>query len=70
MRKEQEKQQGPDTVVERRCKQCAVLPYMKGITDRLQRAFKKHDILLYAKTGFTIRNVVVSPRDRLNLGQQ
>ena len=43
---------------------------MKGITKRLQRAFRKHDIALYAKAGFTIRNAVVSPKDPLDLGEQ
>ena len=44
----------------------AVLPYMKGVTERLQRAFKKHDTRLYSKAGFTVRNAVVSaPRNLL-----
>ena len=60
LRKEQEKQKGTDQGVEK-CKQYAVLPYIKGVTKRLQRAFRKHNIDLYAKAGFTIRNAVVSP---------
>ena len=54
----------------KKSKQYAVLPYMKDITERLQRDFGKHDIALYAKTAFTIRNAVVSPRDPLDLGEQ
>ena len=51
-------------------KQYAVLPYTKGVTKRLQRAFRKHSIALYAKEGFTIRNAVVSPKDPLDSGEQ
>ena len=43
---------------------------MKGTTKRLQRAFKKRDIALYAKAGFTIRNAVVHPKDPLDLDGQ
>ena len=43
---------------------------MKGVTERLQRAFRKHDMFLYAKAGFTIRNVVVSPKDPLDIGER
>ena len=35
-----------------------------------QRAFRKHDIVLYAKAGFTIRNAVVSPRDHIDTNRQ
>ena len=51
-------------------KQYAVLPYMEGVTERLQRTFRKHDISLYSKAGFTIRNAVVSPKDPLDIGEQ
>ena len=39
---------------------------MKGISERLQRAFRKQDISLYHKAGYTIRNAVVSPKDPLD----
>ena len=51
LRKEQEKQQGTDKVEEKKCKQYAVLSYMKSVTKKLQRAFRKHNIVLYAKAG-------------------
>ena len=38
-----------------------VLSYMKGLTKRLQRAYKKSNVNLYLKTGFIVRNVVVLP---------
>ena len=43
---------------------------MKNITERLHRAFRKHDIALYTKAGVTIRNAVVSPKNPLELGEQ
>ena len=36
---------------------------MKGITERLQRSFKKHDLRLYSKAGFAVSNVLVNPLD-------
>ena len=45
----QEKQKGSDHVEDRKSKQCAVLPYIKGITERLQRALRKHNIAWYAR---------------------
>ena len=70
LRKEQEKQKGTDQVEEKKCKQYAVLPYMKGIIERLQRAFRKNDIALYAKARFNIRNAMVSPKDPLHFRDQ
>ena len=32
---------------------------MKGVTERLQRAHQKHNIQLFSKAGYTIRNVGV-----------
>ena len=61
LRKEQEKERGSDQVKNRKSKHYAGLPYMKGITERLQGAFRKHNIALYAKASFTIRNTVLIP---------
>ena len=58
-----------DQVEEKKCKQYAVLPFIKGVTKRLHRAFRKH-IALYAKVGFNIRNAVVSLKNALDLGEQ
>ena len=70
LRKEQEKQKVSDQVEDRKSRQYAVLPYMKGITERLQRDFRKHNIALYAMAGFTIRNAMVSPNDPLDPREQ
>ena len=56
MSKEQEKQKGIDQAEEKKCKQYAVLLYTKGVIKRLKRGFRTHNIALYAKAGFTIRN--------------
>ena len=68
LRKEEEK--GRDQVEDGKSKQYAVLPYTKGVAERLQRAFRKHSIALHAKAGFTIRNAVVSPKDPLDSDEQ
>ena len=48
----------------------AVLPYMKGTIERLQRVFRKHNVQLFSKAGYTIRNALVSPKDKLSDGEQ
>ena len=40
---------------------------MKGITEKLQRDYKKHDIHFFCKGGYTIRNAVVHLKDPLDL---
>ena len=71
LRKEQEpKTQELDQGEESNRSQFAILPYMKGVTKRLQRAFRKHNIRLYSKAGFTVRNAVVSPKDPLDTCEQ
>ena len=70
LRKEQEPEtQGLDQGKEKNRSQFAVLPYMKGVTEQLQRAFRKHVTRLYSKGRFTVRSAVVSPKDRLDSSQ-
>ena len=40
-----------------------VLPYMKWVMERFQRAYKQHNIQLFCKVRYTIRNAVVCPKD-------
>ena len=42
------------------------LLYMTGVTERLQKAYKQHNIQLFLKAGYTIRNTVVCPKDPLD----
>ena len=43
---------------------------LKAITERLQRTYMKNNMNLYSKAGFTVRSVVVSPKDSLYTGKQ
>ena len=43
----------------------AVLPYMKGVTERLKRVYAKHNVSLFSKPGYTLRNALVRPKDPL-----
>ena len=43
---------------------------MKVVTECLQLAFKKHDIRLYSKAGYTVRNAVVSAKDPFDKCEQ
>ena len=43
----------------------AVLPYIKGISERMERSFKKHNIKLYHKAGETLRQKLLHPKDKL-----
>ena len=47
-----------------------VLQYMKVVTERLQRAYKKHNIQLFCKARYTIRNAVVHLKDPLDLDEK
>ena len=42
-----------------------LLPYMKGVTERLQRAYQQHNIRLFCKARYTIQNAVVCLKDPL-----
>ena len=48
----------------------AVLPYVKGLSERLQRTFKKHRISLHHKAGHTLRQELVRPKDKLTVHEK
>ena len=55
MRKEEDMQgQDGENRLEEPKNAFVVLPYMKGVTDRLHRAYKQHNIKLFCKAGYTI----------------
>ena len=41
-----------------------VVPYYKGLSESLKRAFSKHGIQVYFKRGITIKNLLVAPKDK------
>ncbi|KAI8507128.1 hypothetical protein Bbelb_155670 [Branchiostoma belcheri] len=47
-----------------------VLPYIYGVTERLKRVYAEHNVSLYSKPGFTLRNALVRPNDPLAPGEK
>ena len=47
-----------------------VLPYIKGVSERLRRTFQKQNINLYHKAGTTLRQMLVHPKDKLKPSEQ
>ena len=43
-----------------------VLPYIQGLSEGLERVFKKNNIALSMKPQQTLRNVLVHPKDKLD----
>ena len=43
---------------------------MNSVTEHLQSGFKKHDIKLYLKARYIVRNVVVIPKDPFVMCEQ
>ena len=42
----------------------------EGVTERVQRAYKQHNIQLFCKTGYTIRNAIICLKDPLDLEEK
>ena len=40
-----------------------VLPYVAGLSEKLNRVYKKHNITLCSKPGYTLRQALVAPKD-------
>lgn len=47
-----------------------VIPYAKGISERLRRVYRKHGISMYSKAGLTLRNCLVRPKDPVEAKEQ
>ncbi|XP_035658161.1 uncharacterized protein LOC118403535 [Branchiostoma floridae] len=50
---------------EQKSKGMIIIPYVKGITETLERIFRKHAIATAVKPKTTLRNLLVHPKDRL-----
>jgi hypothetical protein len=46
------------------------IPYIKGLSERLQRVFKDHGVSIYHQPHNTIRQSLVSPKDKLDKMQK
>ena len=44
-------------------RQLVVLPYVAGLSEKLCRVYKKHNVTLCSKPGRTLRQALVSPKD-------
>ena len=53
-------------VEQSRSKTHVVLPDVQGMMEWLQQVFKKHNIALHAKPGYTLRQALVAPKDKLS----
>ncbi|XP_013411770.1 uncharacterized protein LOC106174656 [Lingula anatina] len=51
-------------------KQSIVLPYCQGLSEKLSRVYKKYNIKLHHKPGWTLRQALVKPKDPLTQGEQ
>ena len=49
-----------------RCKTHVILLYVQGMIERLQQVFRKHDIALHSKPGYTLRQASVAPKGKLS----
>ena len=52
---------------ERKC--VIVLPYTQGVSEKLSRIYKKHDVALVSKPATTLRKLLVNPKDKNRQGQ-
>ena len=42
-----------------------VLPYVKGVTEKLKRVYEKYKIVISIKPYQTLRNILVHPQDKI-----
>jgi hypothetical protein len=59
-----------DAVQEKKSKFMVVLPYTNGLSEKLTRIYKKHNINTVFKPGTTLRSHLVSPKDKIPQEQQ
>ncbi|XP_072042917.1 uncharacterized protein [Amphiura filiformis] len=52
-----------------RCKGMVVIPYVQGVSERLQRSFKKYGISTAMKPHNTLKRLLVHPKDKIDSSQ-
>ena len=60
----------PDRTQEKESRGMVVLPYVKGVTERVQRTMRKHGIQTPARPHRTLRQMLVHPKDKLQDSQK
>ena len=55
--------------VEEKNKVRVVVPYVQGITERVTRSLKKRKISVAATPHLTLRDILVHPKDKVDLGK-
>jgi len=46
------------------------IPYVSGLSEKLQRIFRQHDVPVYFKPGNTLRQKLVHPKDKMPTQKQ
>ena len=49
---------------EKQSKGMVFIPYVNGLTERIQRVYKKHKLKAAMKPHSTLRNILVHPKDK------
>ena len=52
MRERELKERGEVNQGDRKKKNCVVIPYCQGMSERLKRVYKKYDVNMFSKPGF------------------
>ena len=68
--KKKDKTKDPSEITARNRVPPIALPYIKGLSENMQRLFRTHNVPTYHKPFNTLRNVLVKPKDNIPKDQQ
>ncbi|CAH1277267.1 Hypp9532 [Branchiostoma lanceolatum] len=60
------KQKGKSKKQEEKARAMVVIPYIKGVTEPLERVFRKHNVSTAVRPKTTLRSLLVHPKDKLD----